>query len=221
MKKILILCALVFLQSCAYRGIPKEEGSHFLEKRRADVFVVVDPGHGGKDDGCSGKIADCVEKDLAIKVAKIVQRNLEVCGIKTVLTRDFDEFISLEERAVFANQRNAKLFVSIHFNHADNTLANGVEVYFYEENTDRAEQSKNFAMLALDTILDRTGANSRGVKTEDLRVLRKTNMPAILIECGFLSNSEEAKKCKDTKYQKVLAKAISDAIEKYLFHGIL
>ncbi|MDR3624956.1 MAG: N-acetylmuramoyl-L-alanine amidase [Chlamydiales bacterium] len=216
--RVIIFSLLLLLQSCAYHAV-KEEGSLFLEKRRTEslgTFVVLDPGHGGKDEGCKSKNGECIEKNLALKTAKLVQQYLKSQGIKSVLTRSCDEFVPLEDRANFANKRNAHLFVSIHFNSAENTQAKGVEVYYDDENTCRAEQSKILARILLAKVIDYTKAPSRGLKTEDLRVIRKTIMPAVLVEPAFLSNPQEALKCKDPKYQEAIARAIADAIEEYV-----
>lgn len=214
-----IFFIFLFLQGCSYRQMQENEGTYFLESRKGDQggnLVVIDPGHGGKDEGCKGSVSKCLEKDLALKTAKLVQHYLKKEGIRAVLTRTSDEFVPLEDRAIFANKRRATLFVSIHYNHAENRGANGLEVYYFKEDTPRSEQSKKCAERALAKILAATKVASRGVKSEDLRVLRKTSMPAILIECGFLSNSEEESRCLNAAFQENLALAIAHAIKETL-----
>ena len=134
------------------------------------------------------------------------------------MTRTDDTFISLEQRALFANRLNPRLFVSIHYNSAPSKDAEGIEVFYYREEDDKTREtrSKQLAQAILKKTLQHTKAKSRGVKHGNYAVIRQTNMPAVLIEGGFLTNANEMDKIKSTAYQKSLALGIAQGIQDYL-----
>nr|MBA3815843.1 N-acetylmuramoyl-L-alanine amidase [Parachlamydiaceae bacterium] len=186
---------------------------------RHQWVIVIDPGHGGVDYGTNSLIKPKVhEKYLNLTTAEMLKKYLEQYGYKVVMTRNDDTFISLENRAEFANNLNTKLFVSVHYNSAPNILAEGVEVFYYRTDTDksRVSESKLLAQCVLDKILKNTKANSRGVKHGNFAVIRRTKMPAILVEGGFLSNTEEMNKIKTQAYQKKIAQSIAQGIKDFL-----
>ncbi len=176
-------------------------------------YVVIDAGHGGKDPGAQGIIDDKKyhEKDIALSVARLVVEELEKKGVEVVMTREGDTYPTLDERAQIANQKDAAMFVSIHVNSAANAPnANGIEVYYAGKNNRNyyGVTSKELANSVLKAMISETGARSRGVKTENHVVTRKSVMPAVLVEIGFISNQEEIKKIIDQDYQKLLAQGI-------------
>lgn len=217
----LLICSL--LSSCYRR---EESGALFLKQRRAVAttresgprcVIVLDAGHGGKDEGCVSKISDCEEKELALNVTHLVQKKLHEMGYVALLTRNADIFLSLDERVELANEMNADLFVSVHFNHAANAKAKGIEVYYCgdKKSQERCSASKDFAETLLSKVLLTTEAKSRGVKTANFRVIKETVMPAVLVEGGFLSNTEEKNLCKKASYQEALALGIAKGIDEY------
>lgn len=181
-------------------------------------LVVIDAGHGGKDGGTqSSEASPTLEKHLNLFTAKLIQSKLSEKGYRTLLTRGDDTFIPLDVRCAIANGNEANLFVSIHYNAAPNPKASGIEIYTYNdiENGYRLYQSKRCAEIILNTLIAATQAHSRGLKQEDFRVIRKTNMPAILIEAGFLTNVEELKKLKDPNYLLSIANAVTEGVDTY------
>jgi N-acetylmuramoyl-L-alanine amidase len=142
---------------------------------------------------------------------------------EVVLTRSDDTFISLDRRASFANEQKPRLFVSIHFNSAPSTDAEGIEVFYYrnEENKPRMNKSKVLAQCILDKTIQNTKAKSRGVKHGNYAVIRETNMPAVLIEGGFLTCTSEMEKIKNASYLKSLAFGIAQGVQDYLAKDIL
>lgn len=180
------------------------------------MTVVVDPGHGGKDEGCVSEPFS--EKELTLKTAVRLKEHLQKLGYRVVMTRNRDVFIPLDQRADLANDLDSHIFVSVHFNCAENKKAKGIEVFYFddESNLKRKERSKKLAKLTLDKVIAFTETKSRGVKTGDYRVIKKTVMPAILVEGGFLSNSEENKKCQDPVYQDALAWGIARGIDDFV-----
>ena len=176
--------------------------------------VVIDPGHGNFDLGTHNDL--CEEKTLALNTSLSVKSELVNRGYRVIMTRSRDEFISLKKRAQMANDLKSQVLVSIHFNAAHNKEANGIEI-FYPKNAKpwKYKQSKLLAQTILRKMLLNTKANSRGVKEGNLCVIRETNMPAVLVECGFITNEQECKKMMNPEYQKTLAKSIAQGLDEY------
>ena len=132
------------------------------------------------------------------------------------MTRSRDEYVTLKKRAQIANDLKSQVLVSIHYNAAHNKEANGIEI-FYPKNAKpwKQKRSKMLAQTILRKMLVNTGANSRGIKEGNLCVIRETNMPAVLVECGFITNEKECKKMLNPQYQRALAKAISQGLDDY------
>jgi len=180
----------------------------------APFCIAIDAGHGGDDLGTkSGKT---LEKDLNLKLAKLVKNRLGKKGIQTLLTRADDRAVPLKLRASFTNANHPKIFVSLHHNAAKNKKASGIEIYYYKDKSAKSSASHRLGKMILEEMTQATSAKSRGVKAGNFLVIRETNMPAVLIECGFLTHDREGKKLQDPAYQKKLASAIANGIEKYL-----
>lgn len=193
-------------------------------KKRQMPLVIIDPGHGGKDLGThSLKPPKYQEKSLNLTTAMLVRHYLQKWGYSTILTRKDDVFISLEKRAGLANKMQSQLFVSVHYNSAPNAQAEGIEVFYFrsEDDKKRSHQSKKLAQTILSRVIEKTNARSRGVKHGNLAVIRETNMPAVLIEGGFLTNPKEQEKLRDKEYLKKIAWGIAKGIDDYLKKGIL
>jgi N-acetylmuramoyl-L-alanine amidase len=183
------------------------------------VVVMLDPGHGGEDYGThSLGTPKYHEKYLNLSTTMMVKNFLQQFGFDVVLTRSDDTFISLDKRSLFANEQKPRVFVSIHFNSAPSTDAEGIEVFYYknEEDKVRMVKSKALAQAILDKTLLNTQAKSRGVKQGNYSVIRETNMPAVLIEGGFLTSASEMEKIKNANYLKSLALGIAQGIQAYL-----
>jgi N-acetylmuramoyl-L-alanine amidase len=146
------------------------------------------------------------EKDVALDVAKRLQSDLKRSGVRTVMTRVDDRFIRLDQRVAIANSYRDAIFMSIHFNSGLRRRARGVETY-YAAPTEAMLASRIQRNLAATT----TGEN-RGVKRAGFRVLRNTHMRAVLAECGFLTNPEDAALAKNARYRQMLADQIARAI---------
>lgn len=194
-----------------------------LLKTTVAPLIMIDPGHGGEDFGTySLKKGKYKEKFLNLTTARIVRNYLHQMGYQTLMTRSDDVFVSLEKRAVFANNKQPKLFVSIHYNSAPNKEADGIEVFYYRSDEDhvRTKASKKLAQAILNQVVINTEAKSRGIKHGNLAVIRETQMPAVLIEGGFLTNDDELKKLKDTSYLKRLSWGIAKGIQDYIVSEI-
>ena len=179
------------------------------------AVIVVDPGHGGKDPGAMhGGVR---EKDVNLSVSRRVVKMLRDRGAKVIATRANDSYPSLDARANLANARRARLFVSIHANAAPRRSATGVMV-LYRADGSRGRRSLSCARLVCDAIVATTGAKNLRARADQrgLRVLRKTRMPAILVETGFLSNAAERKRLSNSSYQERLARGIVNGIARWV-----
>jgi len=219
------LCLLLNLASCAApKGAPRQEIrsdeiAYASSVKKAAPKIVIDAGHGGKDFGAVSKSANKVqEKNLNLKTALMVDRMLRKLGYETILTRGDDFAVPLDLRANLANSNRATLFVSIHYNAASSVRAEGVEVFYYNDEKDvkRREESKRLANLVLDNITNNVEIKSRGVKKGNLAVIRETKMPAVLIEGGFVTNDKELSKLVTPEFQRRLAFGIVKAIYQFL-----
>lgn len=169
--------------------------------------VMLDAGHGGTDPGCVQN--DILEKDLALAITLRVKEKLENEGFAVLLTRDTDETLSLSDRVALTNQSSADCFVSIHCNmYADDTSIRGLECYFY-----RSEEGEALAEYIIEAVNGASITNN-GVMEGNYMVVRDADIPAVLVETGYLSNPEECEALTAEKYQDVIADVITEGIEK-------
>jgi len=179
--------------------------------------VVIDSGHGGLDLGAKARQPYCEEKRVALQTSRLVKKYLTQLGYHVIMTRSSDVFVPLDQRVDIANKAGAELFVSVHFNSSRNPTAKGIEVYFCDGGSNMAKNSssRRVASLVLARLIRRTQAVSRGVKKANFYVIRETQMPAILVEAGFISNPKERALLKDPDYVDQIARAIADGVDHY------
>ncbi|MDB7815640.1 N-acetylmuramoyl-L-alanine amidase family protein [Intestinimonas butyriciproducens] len=173
--------------------------------------IVIDPGHGGSRPGA--RYEGIAEKDINLAVSKKLETLLKNHGYNVVMTRSTDVDVGLYERADIANAVNADLFVSIHSNAAENRPDyQGIYTYYHPSSRRGARLAQ-----AIQTPLCRmTGGIDRGIKDADFVVIRETQMCAVLVEMGFMTNHEELMNLIDDSYQDKLAQGISEGIVSYL-----
>ena len=219
MKKMivgtLILIALLFVNCFVYFSSAEEnEDDEFV--------VVVDAGHGGNDPG---KVSQdgILEKDVNLAIAIKLKSALEQRGIKVILTRDSDTNLAIEgatnkkssdmtKRMEIVNDSNADLLISIHQNSYPDSSVKGAQVFYYGGSKDGEAVAKTIQDAIKESV---DTSNSRSAKaSNDYYILRKSVCPAVIIECGFLSNPEETARLVDESYQEKLASGIADAVEK-------
>lgn len=182
----------------------------------SDRIIVIDPGHGGRDPGAVHNGVN--EKDVNLAVSHKLNEGLKNKGYTTIMTREDDIFIELKERANIANRNGADLFISIHSNSNPNANVSGIQVLYHSKDKEyvRKEETYNLANIIMEELIKGTGAQNKGlIARERTVVIRDTNMPAVLIELGFLTNSNEAQLLKDEAYQELLAESIIRGIERY------
>jgi N-acetylmuramoyl-L-alanine amidase len=167
--------------------------------------VVVDAGHGGKDSGAYRRYGP-PEKMVALDVAQRLERNLRESEIKTVMTRSSDVFIPLDQRVAIENSQKNAIFVSIHFNDSRRRGIHGFETYYH------SGTSAELANRIQSKLMTIPHSVNRGVRTANFRVLRLAYYPAVLVECGFLSNRSEGNQARDAEYRELLSERIAEAI---------
>lgn len=168
--------------------------------------VIIDAGHGGHDRG--GVPGDrYAEKIFTLDVSRRLEALLRSAGYRTVMTRRGDYFVGLGGRCAIANSYRDAIFVSVHFNSAPREGANGIETYYY------SRRSARLAGAIHARVVRATGTEDRRVRTRGFYVLRHTRIPAVLAECGFLTNRSEGGRIAGSgSYRQRLAEAISAGI---------
>ena len=171
--------------------------------------IVIDAGHGGRDVGAIGATG-VYEKDIVYLTAHHLEQELTMLGANVLLTRPDDEFISLGSRIAFSNIMNTDAFISIHYNSVPE-LPNvtGIETYYYHA------QNKVLAKFIQQEIIKETDANNRGTTHGNFAVLRQNFKPAVLVELGFISNSENEALLGTTAYQQKIVTGIANGLRKY------
>ena len=220
-EKIKWIGVLLFLMGIIY-------GSHRLsvavaanlnlDKKEEQLTVVVDSGHGGEDSGKIG-VNGALEKDINLAIGKMLKEALEKENIQVVLTRDKDEMLAgsksedMKERVKIMNDAKPVLVVSVHQNSYVTERESGAQVFYYSN----SEKGKVLALDLQENLKKLDTGNKREAKANDTYyILRHTEVPTVIVECGFLSNWEEAEKLTTEVYQQELALAVCDGILQYI-----
>ncbi len=224
MRNTMPCVGLIVLGGCLTFIVAPDEQPYFESAptpRLGFPTVIIDPGHGGLDDGAKGN--GLVEKQLNLDVAVRTETLLKQFGFPTVLTRTVDTYVSLPERAAIANRIDNGVFVSIHFNHAYG--GTGIKTFYASQKVvpETAWTWVGFFNKPPAAPLDngeasmvmRTDATNRGIRGRPLYVVRHTRCPAALVECGFISNAFEARLISNPEYRDRLAKAIAEGVMSY------
>lgn len=193
--------------------VPKKRGclvdkTLTLPKVKGRKSVVLDPGHGGSDYGAIRSGIN--EKDINLDIAKRVQAILSSRGISANITRNKDEFVSLQDRTIFSANICPDIFVSIHVNSSSKQEISGVETHYYHQ------ESLDLAQTVHASMVSNIKTKDRGLFKSKFYVINHTSIPAILVEVGFLSNDEERAKLITEGRKQQTATAIADGIIDYL-----
>jgi len=194
------LC-LLFLAGC--KTVPPPQA--LKNTSRSFTSVVVDAGHGGRDSGAYRRSGP-PEKVVTLDVATRLSRKLRDSQLNVVMTRTNDVFIPLDTRVDIENSTPNSIFVSIHFNDSRRRGVKGFETYYHSPYAAELAQNIQNRLCSLN------GAVNRGVHTADFRVVRKALYPAVLVECGYLSNRSEGREARNGEYRELLADKIAQAI---------
>lgn len=170
-------------------------------------YVIIDPGHGGRDNGgSSGRV---YEKHLALDTALRLEHYLKERGVATKMTRRSDYFLSLASRASYANRYSNAIFVSVHYNHSYRRSALGIETFYH------SSEGRKLSSCVQNGMMRKVRTPNRGSKHGNFFVIRNTKHPAILVECGFVSNSGERSRMKKAWFRQSVAEGIGEGIMQY------
>lgn len=192
--------------------------------------IVIDAGHGGKDEGAKSKGVQ--EKGIVLSIARRLAKILKSEGYEVYLTRENDSFLTLRQRQELANRYRADLFISIHANAAGTPSVQGIETFiippagtsstYSNKRRTRPQPGNSFDKLNAaaafsihQQTMRSTNASERGIKRAGFSVLERLQCPGILIETGFLTNAEERKKLTSWRYQKKMATGIARGIQQF------
>ena len=192
------------------------------------VTVILDPGHGGEDGGAVGA-NKVYEKDLNLDIAKKVKALLKEKGITVKCTREEDillydrnadykgrkKLLDLAARLNISRETENSVFVSIHMNAFPQTQYSGLQVY-YSTNDSRSEQLALLIQNATRKTLQPNNTRLIKAATSSIYLMHRITTPAVLVECGFLSNDEECQKLSDEEYRAKLAEVLAEAIETFV-----
>lgn len=192
-SRLISLCAALALGTLAH-------GANFRT-------VVIDPGHGGQDNG--GQWGKVYEKHLALDTAVRLENNLKRLGYQTVLTRRSDYFITLPQRVAISNRYRNAIFVSLHYNYTWKEHVSGLETFYYNA------EGQRLAQLVQSSLVRETRTVDRNAKFARFYVIRNSKLPAILVEGGFVSNETERNRMKSAYFREAIARGITDGIQRY------
>lgn len=216
----LILLIVVF--ALIGKNLKALVASEKLEVRTGHT-IVIDPGHGGEDPGKVG-INGELEKDINLQIAMKVRDLLADAGIQVIMTREDDRMLAgenssskktadLKERIRIIDEAKADFVVSIHQNSYTSSDVHGAQVFYYSH----SEEGKRAAEIMQNALLAVEAENHRSAKANDsYYLLTRTKAPVIIVECGFLSNLDEAEKLIDEEYQTEISNAIVNGIHSCL-----
>jgi N-acetylmuramoyl-L-alanine amidase len=228
---LLMAVSFVWLQLTA---VPRSEHLEAEEPQPPAPFalVVIDPGHGGQDSGTMK--AGMVEKELTLDLAQRVERLLHQHGLATLLTRKDDSYVSLQDRTAIANEQQECVFVSIHFDEAGRAAPTGIETFYAAHPITLPEQvaswlpflqrtsseppnveSQSLAAFIQESLVAHTQAVDRGTRPQQFFVIANVRHPAVLVEGGFLTNTDDVSKLANSDYREQMATAISEGIVRY------
>ena len=191
---------------------------------KGSCTVILDAGHGGADPG---KVAadGTLEKDINLQIAKLTKKKLEKAGVKVCMTREKDEMLhrlgeaqekktDMKLRCETINTSGAVCAVSIHQNSFADPKAKGAQVFYYEASA----EGKQFADLMQQSLIDMVDPSNTRISKSNTSyyLLRKTNVPLIIVECGFMSNPSETDSLREVATQDKIAEAISSGIQAFL-----
>ncbi len=208
------LAGIIFLSQTAGERLYEQVSG----KAGANNLVVIDSGHGGKDPGKVG-VNGVNESDVNLKIAQKLKKILEDQGVTVIMTREDEGSLAdsksedMQKRVAIINEKKPALAVSIHQNSYSSAEVHGAQVFYYTNSTD----GEKAAQIMQNALLDVDADNKRKEKANDTYyMLKRTDVPVIIVECGFLSNPHETDLLVTKEYQDQLAEAIAKGIMRYI-----
>lgn len=222
-EKVKWFCILLVLIFVLYGMWKVESVLTEGEVKEGDVDVVIDAGHGGNDPGKVG-VNGVMEKDINLQIAKKLREEMEARGVQVLMTREEDRGLydensdskkvqDLTRRVELINEVKPALTVSIHQNSYPSSDVSGIQIFYYEHSS----EGEKIAGIMQSKMENLEGVRNRPVKGNTTYfLLKRTEVPTLIIECGFLSNQAEAQKLTEEDYQNMLVKSMADGIEECL-----
>lgn len=218
-KKIELIVLIIIIAGliCLSKNLETYVSSEKIKSEKQTV--VLDPGHGASDSGKVG-VNGALEKDINLAIAKMVKKELEKKDICVVMTRKKDECLAsdpsgnqkiqdMRARVELINKTKPKIAVSIHQNSFHQSNVKGAQVFYFIHSV----EGEKHAAIMQEILRGVDVGNTKQPKADDTYyLLKKTEVPLLIVECGFLSNPEEAEKLSEEEYQKQMAKAIAEGI---------
>lgn len=211
-------CTVVFLGLvCALQG-ETPSGEPVAAASATALTVVVDAGHGGMDGGAVGTDTGVAEAGLNLAVASLLKEALEAEGMAVVMTRESGEALAdtkrgdMEARRRILRRPDVDLVVSIHMNKFTDRSVSGAMAYFMQGSA----EGEALAQAVIDSVCDAIGQKRRAANPGDYFIVRECAAPAVLVECGFLSNAGDERRLQDAAHQRTLAQAICTGILSYM-----
>lgn len=184
-----------------------------IQINREELLIILDPGHGGKDDGNNSQLI--AEKSLTLKYAQSVKENLEANGFKVLMTRDDDQFVSLSERSGITENKGEAILLSLHFNSHDDSDVSGMEVYVPKGDEERSLKSRKMAE-SLQRVFSNNKITFRSeMKDAEFWMLKESDCPAVVLELGFLSSATDRGLITSSAYMEQTVKKITQSILLY------
>lgn len=208
-----VLAGIIFLSQTAGESLYEQVSGTI----NTDNLIVIDSGHGGKDPGKVG-VNDAYEKDINLSIARKLKKILEEQGLTVIMTREDENSLAdsksedMKERVSIINQKKPALAVSIHQNSYSSEEVHGAQVFYYSHSA----EGERAAKIMQEALLNVDAENTRQAKANDTYyMLKRTEVPVIIVECGFLSNRKEADLLITEEYQDKMAQAIAQGILEY------
>lgn len=176
-------------------------------------IIILDPGHGGKDPGAVKE--SYTEKAIVLKVSNLVRQKLVAAGATVKMTRTGDTYPSLEDRVAYTKNNFGEIYVSVHVNSATSSSAKGTETFYNISTGDQYAEDQLLAKYINNEIVSKANMTNRGVKEGPFYVIRNMIIPSVLVELGFISNTEDRNKLINDKYVEIFAQAIYTGIVDY------
>jgi N-acetylmuramoyl-L-alanine amidase len=211
-------------QKLDYRVLSRDAGARYFVQllppggatrvaERRGRTVMLDPGHGGSDEGTPGILPGSQEKVATLQIVRLLKADLEAMGYTVLLTRHDDRFVSLGARTDYANAVLPYVFVSIHCNSISDPAMTGAMTF---RHTSASADSIRLAGAVQTALVASTGCVDKGVRSANFFVLRETVMPSVLVETGFMTNKTECARLLDPAYQAKVAHGVAQGIDNYV-----
>jgi len=210
MKQILLIILSIFFFS-PFLQCNSEDTSTNDTSQLAPHAVVIDAAHGGRDPGAISIIDSTSEKDIVLQISKLIKSELEDEGIKSLLTREDDRFLSLKDRVILAENSNANLNISIHTNISKDLNKKGYLIFYQDNNAN----SKLLDSFIHDELNQLNLFQDNGSLLGTFYMVTEPSIPSVMIELGYINNAEDLEKIKDKKNQAEIAAALARAIKRY------